>query len=1037
MSLVERYIRRPHLVLSFVLLLSLVGILGYSKMPFNLFPDVDRPQITVITVMPGGAAGDVESDITRLIEKEVSTIDLVRKVTSTSKDEASVVTAEFEYEKSLDAAATDVANALSKITARLPQGVRAPQIFKISQATQPVMTLSLSPKPGSPVDLRKIRELADNQIREELLRSGEIANAEVFGGYQPEILVTVDQDRLNRFGISLAEIMAAVAAQNQNIPQGLVINKGGQYLFKTEGAAQKGHELASLVIARRDGGIIHLKDVARIEPGVQEAQSAYHGNGKEAIGINILRNQTGHTLDAIQAADEILPKLTARFPFINFEVSYTQKDLIERSVDNMLEALLDAVIITVIVLFLFLANLRTMLLCAIAIPFTYLITFAFMWVFGFEFHMVTLTGVILAVGMLLDDAIVVIENIERHYHESQRDLTELVAGGVEEVMLAIFSGTYATIVVILPIVFIGGYVQTVLRPMALSLTIALVASYIVSITIIPILAPFILKKTVGQNRFEAAVKRRSDRFVNGIRDFFVGMLGIALKHRFWFVGVAFVVLVLTMNFAKPLVGQSIQPPMDTGIIKITFEADANSSLGQTNAILTRMEEIIKKQEGLVSLSSVIGSEPSTISFGSGKNPQTGNITINLVDRFHRKRSIWQIEENLRREFNALPGLKSVDVFEFGATAMSSIKAPIDVMISGPDPKVLAELGAEVKHRVEKAGGLVSVSLSWTLDKKEVLFKADKERCATFGISPRDVAAQAQAAISGSVASTFRVPNEDGFPIRIRLAEAYRDRPNKLAGIKVMTPLGPIPLASLGTLSPSYVPALLTHQDMQNCIDVYGYKSKAALSHIMANIQKELKGIKLPPGYKISQEGDSKQGKSNFESLTLALGIGMVLLYFSLVPAFRSFIHPLTIMSAIPLGLIGAVWSLLLVGSQQTTTAFMGVILLSGIVVKNSILLIDFIAVAKEQGATTLQALVDSVRVRTRPIIMTAFGTAVGMVPIALERAIGLERLSPLAVVAIGGLMFSTFLTLLYVPIFYTLFEDGTVWIKRMFSKQKV
>lgn len=1035
MSLVERYIRRPHLVLSFVLLLSLVGILGYGKMPFNLFPDVDRPQITVITVMPGGAAGDVETDITRLIEKEVSTIDLVRKVNSTSKDEVSVVTAEFEYEKGLDAAATDVANALSKISARLPQGVRAPQIFKISQATQPVMTLSLSPKPGSPVDLRKIRELADNQIREELLRSPEIANAEVFGGYQPEIMVTVDQDRLNRFSVSLSEIMAAVSAQNQNIPQGMVINKGGQFLFKTEGTAQKSHELAELVIARRDTGIIHLRDVARIEPGVQEPQSAYHGNGKEAIGINILRNQNGHTLDAIQATDEILPKLAVRFPFINFEVSYTQKDLIERSVDNMLEALRDAVIITVIVLFLFLANFRTMLLCAIAIPFTYLLTFAVMWMFGFEFHMVTLTGVILAVGMLLDDAIVVIENIERHYHESSRELTELVTGGVEEVMLAIFSGTYATIVVIIPIVFIGGYIQTVLRPMALSLTIALVASYIVSVTIIPILAPFILNKTSGENRFEAAVKRRSDHFVNRIRDFFEEMLGIALKHRFWFVAVAFVALVLTMNFAKPLVGQSIQTPMDTGIIKINFEADANSSLAQTNAILNKMEESVKKQEGLVAVSSVIGSEPSTISFGSGKNPQSGNITINLIDRFHRKQSIWQVEDNLRKEFAQIPGLKSVDIFEYGATAMSSIKAPIDMMITGPDPKVLAELGAEVKQRVEKAGGLVSVSLSWNLDKKEVLFKADRERCATYGISPREVASQAQAAISGSVASTFRVPNEDGFPVRIRLAEAYRDRPQKLSEIRVATPMGSIPLSTLGTITPAYVPALLTRQDMQSCIDIYGYKSKAALSHIMANIHKEMQGFKPPPGYRISQEGDSKQGKSNFESLTLALGIGMVLLYFSLVPAFRSFIHPLTIMSAIPLGLIGAVWSLLLVGRQQTTTAFMGVILLSGIVVKNSILLIDFIAVAKEQGASTMQALIDSVRVRTRPIIMTAFGTAVGMVPIALERAIGLERLSPLAVVAIGGLMFSTFLTLLYVPIFYTLFEDAAAWIRRVVFKK--
>lgn len=1034
MKIVERYIRRPHLVLSIVLLLSIIGIMGYTKMPFNLFPDVDRPQISVVTVMPGAAAADIESDITRLIEKEVSTIDMARKVASTSKDEVSVVTVEFEYEKGLDAAATDVANSLSKIAARLPQGVRSPQIFKISQATQPVMTLSLSPMTDSPADLRKLRELADNQIKEELLQSPNIANAEVFGGYQPEIQATVDQDKMHRFGVSIPDVIAAVSAQNQNIPQGMVINKEGQYLFKTEGSAKRAQELASLVIARRDAGIIHLKDIAKVEAGVQEPQSAYHGNGKEAIGINILRGQNGHALDTIRAAENIIPKLKTRFPFINFEISYTQKDLIERSVDNMLEALRDAVIITVIVLFLFLANLRTMLLCAIAIPFTYLITFAFMWLFGFEFHMVTLTGVILAVGMLLDDAIVVIENIERHYHESKRDLRELVAGGVEEVMLAIFSGTYATIVVIIPIVFIGGYVQTVLRPMALSLTIALAASYIVSVTIIPILAPFILKSSGGATRFEQAVKKISDRFVNGIRDFFAEALGTALRHRFWFVAIAFIVLAATMNFVKPLVGQSVQPPMDTGIIKINFEADANSSLSQSNAILTRMEDVIKKQEGLVAVSSVLGSEPAVVSFGSGKNPQQGNITINLVDRFHRKQSIWEIENNLRREFANIAGLKSVDIFEFGATAMSSIRAAVDVMITGPDPKVLAEIGLQVKQRLQKAGGLDSVSLSWMLDKKEVIFKADRDRCAMYGVSPRDVAAQSQMALQGGIASVFRVANEDGFPVRIRMDEKYRDNADKLYSIKIKTPYGHIPLASLGTITETYVPALLTRQDMQNSIDVFGYKGKAALSHVMDNVQRELKNIKLPQGYKISQEGDAKQGKTNFEALTMALGIGMVLLYFSLIPAFRSFVHPLTIMTAIPLALIGAVWSLLLVGRQQSTAAFMGIILLAGIVVKNSILLIDFIEAAKGKGASTLQAIKDSVRVRTRPIIMTAFGTSVGMIPIALERAIGLERLSPLAVVAIGGLMLSTFLTLLYVPMFYIIFEDITAWIVRMKGK---
>jgi multidrug efflux pump subunit AcrB len=423
-----------------------------------------------------------------------------------------------------------------------------------------------------------------------------------------------------------------------------------------------------------------------------------------------------------------------------------------------------------------------------------------------------------------------------------------------------------------------------------------------------------------------------------------------------------------------------------------------------------------------------------VSFGSGKNPQQGNITVNLIDRFHRKQSIWQIGDNLRREFDSIAGLKSVDIFEFGATAMSSIRAAVDVMVTGPDPEVLAGIGQEIKQRLEKAGGLKSVSLSWGIDKREIIFKTDRERCAYFGISPRDVAAQAQAALQGGIASTFRVANEDGFPVRIRLSEEYRDRTGKISALTIRTPLGQIPLASLGSITETYVPALLTRQDMQNSIDVYGYKSRAALSHVMENVQRGLKDLKLPPGYRISQEGDSKQGKINFDSLTRALGIGMVLLYFSLIPAFRSFIHPLTIMSAIPLALIGAFWSLLLIGRQQSTAAFMGIILLAGIVVKNSILLIDFIAVAKDRGESTYDALMESVRVRTRPIIMTAFATSVGMVPIALERAIGLERLSPLAVVAIGGLMFSTFLTLLYVPIFYMIFEDIVAWFMKIKAK---
>jgi multidrug efflux pump subunit AcrB len=1034
MKLVRRYIERPHLILSFVILLSVVGIIGYKRMPFNLFPDTDRPQISVITFMPSAAAADVETDITRIIEKEVSSIDMVRTVTSTSKDEVSVVLAEFEYKKGLDSAATDVANALSKVTARLPQGIRPPQIFKISQATQPTMTLALSPKQGYLTNLRKIRELADNQIKEELLRIPDVGNVEVFGGHQPEVLVSVEPDSLARFGIGITDFMAAVSAQNQNIPQGIIIKNEGQYLFKTEGAATRISQLADLVVGRRDTGVLHLRDVAKIKLAEQEPQSAYHGNGKEAIGINILRTESGHTLEPIEAVESYLPQLRASYPFINFEISYTQKNLITTSVETMLESLRDAIIFTVIVIFLFLGNLRTMMLCAISIPFTYLLTFAVMWLCGFEFHMVTLTGVIVAVGMLLDDAIVVIENIERHYRQEGKNLKDLVAGGTEEVMLAIFSGTYATIVVLVPIIFVGGFVQTVLRPLSLSLCIALVASYLVSVTIIPILAPVILKVSYKNNRFERFIARGSGRFVNVIRNFFVGSLDTALRYRFAFVAGAVILWAVSIKFAQPLVGTNVQAPMDTGIIKINFEADANSSLAQANRVLTRMEEIINHQKGVVSSSATLGSEPSVVSFGSGKNPQQGNITVNLVDRFHRKQSVWEIERIMHREFLKIPGIKWVDVFDYGATPMSSIRAFVDVMVTGPDPKEVCRIGEEVRKRLLQVRGLKSVSLSWGMDKKEVVFTANRERCSYYGVSPKEIAAQMLAGVQGGVSSIFRVAGEDGFPVRTRLGESYRNDTAALESFRVHTPSGDIPLSLLGDITTNYVPSLLTRQDMENSIDVYGYREKAALSHIMANVQKAFQGLKLPPGYKIRQVGDAKQGEENKAAFNGAMAIAMVLLYFSLVPAFNSFVNSLTIMTAIPLAMIGAIWSLLIVGRTQSLQANMGMILLAGIVVKNSILLIDFIEAAKKRGVSTLDALHESVRVRTRPILMTAFGTAVGMLPIALEWGIGLERLSPLAVVAIGGLIVSTFLTLLYVPIFYTLFEDGVTLLKAGFRK---
>jgi multidrug efflux pump subunit AcrB len=853
---------------------------------------------------------------------------------------------------------------------------------------------------------------------------------EVFGGYNPELLISIKPDLLNSYGINLTQVIAAIASQNLNIPTGLIIRKRDQYILKTQGELTKKEEAGNIIITHLGNGDIRLKDVADIIPAYQERQSLYHGNGNPAIGINILRSHEGNSLDTIRSVEKALPSLMARYSAINFEISDTQKDLIQRSVDNMIGALRDAILMTVFVIFLFLADLRGMLIAAISIPFTYLLTFAVMYVIGYEFNMVTLTGIIVAIGILLDDAIVVLENIERRYHQHKEDLKTAVFGGTDEVMLAIFSGTYATVMVLLPIIFIGGYVQTVLRPLSVTLSIALIASYIVSVTVIPLFAPLIMKAEPKKNRLEKIVQLFDRYLISPITNFYAGLLSTALKQRVLFLMGAVVIFVISEE-QMSLIGRSLAPPMDVGIVKVSFEADSNTSLSKTEEILSQMESIIKKTPGVLRISTTLGSEPGVISFGSGRIPQQGNMTIHLVDRFHRKESIWQIEDKFRGEFRKIAGLKSVDIYEYGAAAVSSIKAPVDIMISGPDPRIIDSIGNEVMERLKKVRGLTSISRNWTYDKKEIAFKVDMLKAGIYGMSPVTISQQIAAAVRGGASSIFRVPGQDGYFIRVQYAAPYRDNLSSIESMLIQTPKGLVPVKELGTFDIIKTQTSISRQYLQPTLDISAYRSKAAISHIHAGLEKALKGTKLPEGYTLSHEGDLKQMKDSFGRLSAALIMGLILLYFSLVPAFKSWIHPFTIMSAIPLSLIGTIWSMLLMDKQISQIAFMGMILLSGLVVKNSILLIDFVEEARARGESLGEAIKGSVKIRTRPILMTAVGTSVGMIPIALEWAIGVERLSPLAIVAIGGLMVSTFLTLIYVPIIYSLLDELTVMVKRM------
>jgi len=473
----------------------------------------------------------------------------------------------------------------------------------------------------------------------------------------------------------------------------------------------------------------------------------------------------------------------------------------------------------------------------------------------------------------------------------------------------------------------------------------------------------------------------------------------------------------------PFTGRDLMPPMDTGIAKANITFNSDTSIWQVNNELKNIEQYIYSLGHVKSISTAIGTQPGVFTVSAG-TPQMANITVNFVNRFDRKESLWQLEDKIRSYIHTLPNVKYVDVFDYGATALSSIKANLDTTLYSDNIESLNKAGNGILNILNNTKGVKSASKSWDMDKIEYEFKIDKEKTAFYDTTPYDVAMQVSAGLQGQVASIFTVPNETGFLIRVILPSQQRNYIEQFKSYLIKTPKGFVPLEALGNFSQKAEPTVITREALDYTQDIYGYRSTHAVSHIMDNFNKEFQSYLhthknfILPNVKSEQTGDIQTMADSMSKMAKAILIGLVLLYLVLVAVFRSWTDPLAIMVAIPLSIIGGSWSLLISDKHMCLPAIMGFVLLAGIIVKNSILIIEFIKTYREKGYTKEEAILESVNIRTRPIMMTAFGTAVGMIPIALQWAIGLERLSPLATVAIGGLIVGTFLSLVYVPFFY-------------------
>jgi multidrug efflux pump subunit AcrB len=1025
MNFMQRLLGRPHAIVALAVLVVMAGVAAYLTMPTNLFPDTNRPMISVVTQWPGAEASDVEQDLTHPIETQLSAIDGVRRVTSVSRDQVSAVTVEFEYGNDIDIAATKVLTELKRVESSLPAGTRAPVIFRITNAAQPVTVLALTPAKNSGLALSEVRRIAENQLRDRLLRIPGVAEVEVFGGSERQVQVNLNRSALESHHLSVPTVATAIAASNITAPEGLVHRDGYRFLLTLNSLAHNPQQIADIQVPVAGGGFVRVGDLSQVGWGDADPTSLYRGNDKRAIAVSMLRGENGYAATMARAIDAQIPEIRTQFPMLHIAQSDGQLGLINLTVDNMLGALRDAVIMVVFVILLFLADTRAAFITALSLPFTFLLTFVVMKLIGYEFDMVTLTAVIIAVGLLADDAIVVIENIERRMREHGESGLAVAANGTQEVMLAVLSGTIANAVVLLPIVFIGGFVQTVLRPLSLTLSIALASSFVVAVTIIPLLTPWVLKPG-ARDPLRKPLLHFDTYVLRPLKRFYAGLVSWALKYP---KSVLFVALLMTLASLRqmPVVGRELMPLMDTGITQISFETQPDTDVEAMRGIAKAVDAAIRasvKPEWLISTSTVIGAEPGDKSFGAARTFQQGMATVNLVDRFHRDETLFQIDQDIQRRVRAIPGLINANAVVYGATPLSSIRGTVDLMVTGPDWHVLDQIADQLERRLQQVSGLTGFERSWQGDAKRMQLDVDAARASSYGLTPGAIAQQVAAQVNGFPGGSLRVPGENDIPAWLRLRSDERSSPAAIAALNITAANGSIvPLAQVATVKTVYAPTTFTHQNLQRTVDVVGYRRDIAVTALDAHVTEALEGLQLPRGYTISDEGEMKEMNESFIRLAQSLALGIVLLAVVLVIAFRSFVSPIAILVTLPLAVIGAAWAMMIAGKHGCMPSFMGLILLMGIVVKNGILLVDFAQEALDKGAPLKQAILSAVDLRTRPILMTAAAASVGMVPVAFEWAVGLERLSPLAVVAIGGLIAGTFLTLLIVPVLlYLLYQ---------------
>ena len=1027
MDITDISLRNPYLVTIGVLFVLLGAVYAGLFMPADLFPDTVPPQTAVITSWPGASQGEVAAAVTRPLERELVELDGIREISSTTRDEVSSINVEFHYYRDDSLVASEVSNVIDQVRGELPAGAADPEVHTITDVTNQLLTLSLRPQPDSPKKLPDVRLLAENDIRDFLLQVDGVGDVEVFGGHQPQVKVELDRDAVREYGLSFSKVAERVAASNINLPGGFLTGEAGEFIVESDHRYRVPSQVETIIVGGDEEQRISLGDLAEVSYSYSDNRSLYRGNGETGIGINVMRLEEAASVTTIRNVKDAVAELRRDYGDIDFEITTDEEPIINVNIRGMYLSLLSAMLMTTVVVFLFIYDFRSSLLVGFSILLSFSAAFTFMNFTPWTLNMVTLSALIIATGMVVDAAIIMVENIVRHYQDGDLEALEAVRVGASEVAFDVFAGMTTTVIVLIPIMYVGGYPQQVLRPLSVVLSVTLIASWLASVTVIPLLLRKFLATTGHHNRVERIVSKLYSGLDQKLVNFYLALVKGALRHKKKLLLGLLILALFTAGFTVQFTGRDLMPPFDTGIFFVHFEFPPSHDIDRVESVVERMEEEIIAEPVVEQTSTVIGSEPGRVSFGEGgQTTQQGSIEVTLVPRNRRDTDIWTYMSRWREEFNQYPELLNLGLVEYGATPFATTVAPVELRLRGRRDELLDRAAEDILAELREVDEVTDLRRDWYRAQIKHNLQPREWKTARHGLTPGDVANFINAVVRGRRAGDLDLQDFDDIPLQVEYAtDRYLSRPKQLLDLTLPVDGRPLPLRSLVDLEQRREKTVETRRDLQRTVSVLGVNHRLPVSQTTDAVTARLDEVdyETPPGVELEVAGTIADMNETMSRLGPALLVGLALLYLFLSAVFKDWLHPLTLMAVIPLSLLGAFPALLLFNKPMSMPAMMGFVLMNGTVVNDAILMLTFILEERKSGSSTTTAVEQGVRLRMRPILMTTVSTVVGFSPLIFEWAVGLERMSPLGIVAGAGLITGTFLTLVIVPMVYAIFED--------------